>query len=68
MTWRETANAATPDQKAVHSILALPNCPFHVAAVLILLDCDKEARSSGDSRVTAQRHNRAAAWAMHAMC
>ena len=68
MTWHEAANAATPDQKAVHSILALLACMFHDAAMLELLGCAAEARSLGGRRGTAQRHNRAAAWAMHAMC
>ena len=68
MTRHAAANAATPDQKAVHSSLALLTCSFHDVAMLMLLDCDEEACNLGDRRGTAQRHNRAAAWAMHAMC
>ena len=56
MTGHEAANAATPDQKAVHSIPALLTYMFHAVAILNLLDCAEEAVSFGDRRGTAQRH------------
>ena len=68
MAWTEAANAAAPDQKAVHSILALITCISHAVGMLMLLDCVDNARSLGDRRGTAQLHNLAAAWDMHVMC
>ena len=68
MAWHEAVNAATPDHKAVHSIVALLTCIFQAVETLSLFDCIAEARSLGGRRGTAQRHNGAAAWVRHAMC
>ena len=68
MTWYEAANAATPDQKAVHSNVASLTCVFHAVAMLSVLACVEGAGSLGDRLGTAGRRNRTAPSAMHAMC
>ena len=56
MKWLEAANAARPELKAVHSILALLTCISLAVAMLVLHACVEEASRLGDRRGAVQRH------------